>query len=137
MDEEKNMSISELREKRIREGLILLGTLKDDDPLRQKVQNEIESLSRQQNADDTLEMNRLNNNAKNEIEERRVDVELLKTQNDRKRLRVDIGKILAGILVGTAGNVMCYNMDITKNIYRRGEQWVNRTYESLMKTFNR
>lgn len=137
MDEEKNMSIAELREKRIREGLILLGTLKDDDPLRQKVQNEIESLSRQQNADDTLEMNRLNNNAKNEIEERRVDVEILKTQNDRRRLRVDIGKIFAGILVGTAGNVMCYNMDITKNIYRRGEQWVNRTYESLMKTFNR
>lgn len=137
MDEEKNMSISELREKRIREGLILLGTLKDDDPLRQKVQNEIESLSRQQNADDTLELNRLNNNAKNEIEERRVDVELLKTQNDRKRLRVDIGKIFAGIFVGITGNVMCYNMDITKNVYKKGEQWVNRTYESLMKTFNR
>lgn len=131
MDDE-NLSTAELLEKRKKEMLIALGKLKDDDPNRQKMVAEIKAYSEIQNADETLEQSRVNNNAKNELEEQRLVIDEMKAKNEARRIKVDIGKICAAVIIGFGGNLMSYNMDTVQNAYKECKLWAQKQYDKLL-----
>ena len=79
------MSISELRETRVKAAYLELGRMNYDDPNRKKVLDEIEVYSRVDNAYEQTEQKRLDNYVKNELEERRIRVEETKAKNDKQR----------------------------------------------------
>lgn len=107
MKEEKTMSISELRETRVKAAYLELGRMNYDDPNRKKVLDEIEVYSRVDNAYEQTEQKRLDNYVKNELEERRIRVEEAKVKNDKQRNGTDVFKAIlfcvGGFLSGFSG----------------------------------
>ena len=89
---ENEMSTLDLLEQREREGYEELGKLKYDDPIRGKVLNELKTLSDIRNDFESQEQTRLNNNAKNDIEEQKLVIESEKIRNEKKRIGAEVGK---------------------------------------------
>lgn len=130
MDEEL-MSISQLKEKREKEVLIEAGKYKPGEAERTKIMNEAKLHAEIRNIDENLELTRINNQAKNEIEEEKLNIEREKVKTDRKRTRNDVLKILAAVVTYAGGTVVCYHMDKTENIYKRGERAVSDLWNFL------
>ena len=78
--------IVDLYEERIKEKLEELGRMSKDDQNREKVQKEIDMLSKNHLSYVELEQNRLNNNAKNDNEEQKLLIENEKIKVDKKKI---------------------------------------------------
>ena len=96
------MSVEELVEKRLKENFEELGRRNYDDPNRSKIASEAKTLSEIKVALDSNELTRLNNNAKNDIEEQKLFIEQKKLENERKKIGADIGKVIV-YTVGSFG----------------------------------
>lgn len=105
------MTTPELLEKLEHDSYAELTRMTFNDPNRGKVLGEAETYFKIRNGYDQTEQNRLNNYAKNETEDRKVDVEMKKAKNDRVRTRVDLIKAGLYFLMGIFGGFAGYAMD--------------------------
>ena len=89
------MNTNDLREKQIHDAYVELGRLKYDDPNRGKVLSEIKSLEEIKRDEENAETTRLNNNARNDIEEQKIDVERERCSIEKRKIRSTWGQITA------------------------------------------
>ena len=87
IDEKDNMDLYEEREHEL---LDQLGRMEMNDPNRDKVERELDTLAKIRAKYLELEQNRLNNNAKNDIEEAKLLVEKSKLENEKRRNRTTL-----------------------------------------------
>lgn len=108
MGEEKStMEIIEENEKRIHEEL---GRMKLDDPNREKLLKEAKMYADMRIAYATEEETRLNNHARNDIDEEKLVIEHQKLDNEKKRMRFDLGKAAMYLFGGFASSFSSYMM---------------------------
>lgn len=94
------MNTNDLREKQIHDAYVELGRLKYDDPNRGKVLSEIKSLEEIKRDEENAETTRLNNNARNDIEEQKLDVERERCSIEKRKIRSAWGQIAAYFIAG-------------------------------------
>jgi len=109
MNEEKD--IVGLAETRMTELYERLGNMSADDPNREKIVKEIGEHSRIVDDYEGRDLKRLDNNAKNDIEEARLEIEAQKILNERARNRTERIKIFMYALFGVGTGMLSYNMD--------------------------
>ena len=109
MEEKDNLELYEEREHEI---LDALGRMEISDPNRKNLIQELNTISTIRNNYDQTELTRLNNNARNDIEEAKLAVEEKKVKNDKERTIVTA--IQSGISVGLGTYLIhkSYHMDI-------------------------
>ena len=83
----------ELYEEREREILEELGRREMTDTSRERLVKELDTIAKIKSTYEQNDQNRLNNYAKNEIEETRMEIE-------KAKVEVDKGKVVAGIITG-------------------------------------
>ena len=81
------------------------------DPERGKILGEAETCFKIRNGYEQTEQNRLNNYTKNEIEDRKVDVEMKKAKNDGRRIVVEVFKFIGFTVVGVLSGFAGYALD--------------------------
>ena len=108
--EEKNLSTEELLDIREKETYLELGRTSDPEK-RKQLLNEAKIYSEIRNANEQTENNRLNNNSRNDVEERKVFVEEQRLKVEKKRVKVDCVKIGVAITLLPILNILSYNMD--------------------------
>lgn len=104
-------TIDELRETRIHEAYEELGRMKYDDPNRGKVMSEIKALEEIKLNEANAESTRLNNNAKCDIEEQKLEVERERTRIEKKKIRSTWGQIGAYFVAGFGSLGASYLLD--------------------------
>ena len=129
--EESKMSTEELLEKREKEVYLELGKIGFDDENRKQLMNEAKIFAEIRNANDQAENTRLNNNARNDIEEQKLVTEQERLKAEKARIAVDVGKIIAGVLGGIGMTVMSYNMDTLYTKDNRMQKFAERIHEWL------
>lgn len=107
----EEISLIELREREERKIYEELGRREFNDPDRRKLVDEARTHAELRLADSQNEMTRLNNNAKNDIEEQRLIIESEKVKNDRRRVRSDIGKGALFFGAAICSSFLSYAMD--------------------------
>lgn len=101
----------DLYEKREHEVLEQLGRTEHDDPNRKNLVNELTALSSIRVSYEQTEQTRLNNNARNDIDEEKLRIEQGKLENEKERNKVLIGQSLLSLLVGVGLTMKSYHMD--------------------------
>lgn len=134
MDEEL-MDVKTLYERREKEVLLELGKMKPDDAGYQKLLNQAKIYAEIRNADETSDLTRVNNNAKNELEEARIAVDVKKTKNETARIWVDLGRIVAAIYTSIRSPFISYHMEEYSNPYKKMEQSMDRLKDNLLGRF--
>ena len=81
--------VMDLNEERQRELYEELGRLKPEDPKYKEIVNNLETLAKMQDEFETREQKRLDNNAKNDLEEAKLVIDQQKIENDKLRSRLD------------------------------------------------
>ena len=132
MDEEI-MSTNELMEKREKEVYVELGKLNHDDPNRKKLLDEAETYFRIRNGYDSAEQKRLDAYAKNEIEERKIQVEEAKVQNDKRRTWVDFAKAGLFLIGGFCSGVSGYMLDTWFQKDTRMQRFSEKVHDALLR----
>lgn len=130
--EESKMSTEELLEKREKEVYLELGKIGFDDEKRKQLMNEAKTFAEIRNANDQAENTRLNNNARNDIEEQKLVTEQERLKTEKAKIAVDVGKIVAGVLGGIGMTVMSYNMDTLYTKDNRVQKFAERIHEWLI-----
>lgn len=112
IDEKDNLDLYEEREHEL---LDQLGRMEINDPNRDKVEKELDTLAKIRSKYLELEQNRLNNNAKNDIEEAKLLVEKSKLENEKKRNRTTLWATFITTLfttgIGYSAIMKSYHMD--------------------------
>lgn len=126
-------NVRDLIEEREREALEELGRLKSDDPNRGKVLAEVKTIAEIRNSYDQTELTRLNNNAKNSIEEEKLIVEQEKVKTDRKRVKAELGKAAMFIIGGFVGNFGSYLLDTCFQKFTPLQRFADRLHEFSMR----
>lgn len=103
--------IVELVEDRMRELLDNLGKSPIDNPKREAVVRELESYSKIVDQYEARDQRRMDNNAKNDIEEQRIVIDQMKVLNDKARNRSEMIKWIFYILGSGGFGFWAYNMD--------------------------
>jgi hypothetical protein len=115
-----NLELYEIREKEILEEL---GRLNMDDPKREKLWKELDTNARIRKAYSDSEQERLNNNAKNDIEEAKLVIEEKKLENDKNRTKTSVIQTILYILAGVGSYCASYHMEETKQVFRDAKDW--------------
>jgi hypothetical protein len=105
------MNTNDLREKQIHDAYVELGRLKYDDTNRGKVLSEIKSLEEIKRDEENAETTRLNNNARNDIEEQKIDVERERCRIEKRKIRSTWGQIGAYFIAGFGSLGASYLLD--------------------------
>lgn len=103
--------VRDLSEARLKEAYEELGKLNYSDDQRRKVLDEVKILADIDSQMAQNEEQRLNNNAKNSIEEEKLVIEKMKLENDRARMKFDIGKVFVYTLGGIGMQFSSYLLD--------------------------
>lgn len=103
--------IVELVEDRMRELLDNLGNRQIDDAKREAVVRELESYSKIVDQYEARDQRRMDNNAKNDIEEQRIVIDQMKVLNDKAKNRSEMFKWIFYILGSGGFGFWAYNMD--------------------------
>lgn len=101
----------ELYKEREREDLEKLGRMTIEDPNRKGVVAELTSLSSILNSYEQTDQTRLNNNARNDIEEQKLVIENEKVKNDKKRTTAMWVQTFLSVGVGSYLTFKSYKMD--------------------------
>ena len=109
MPEDKD--IVGLTEERMKELLEQLGKMPIGDPAREKIVDELNDYSRIVDDYEGRDLKRLDNNAKNDIEEARLKIDVQKIVLEKSRIRTERFKVFAYILSGIGTGMLSYNMD--------------------------
>lgn len=112
IDEKDNLDLYEEREHEL---LDQLGRMEITDPNRDKIEKELDTLAKIRSKYLELEQNRLNNNAKNDIEEAKLLVEKSKLENEKRRNRTTLWATFITTLfttgIGYSAIMKSYHMD--------------------------
>ena len=135
MSEEELLDVKSLYEMREKEILLKLGRMEPEDPNYQKLLNQAKTYAEIRNADETADLTRLNNNAKNELEEARIEVDVKKTKNETARIWVDLGRIAAAVYTSIRTPFISYHMEEYSNPYKKMEQSMTKLKDDLMGRF--
>lgn len=100
-----------LTEERMKELLEQLGKMPIGDPAREKIVEELNDYSRIVDDYEGRDLKRLDNNAKNDIEEARLEIDAQKIILEKSRIRTERFKVFAYILSGIGTGMLSYNMD--------------------------
>lgn len=109
MPEDKD--IVGLTEERMKELLEQLGKMPIGDPAREKIVEELQDYSRIVDDYEGRDLKRLDNNAKNDIEEARLEIDAQKIILEKSRIRTERFKVCTYILSGIGTAMLSYNMD--------------------------
>lgn len=101
----------DLYEEREHEVLEQLGRMSMDDANRKALVSELTALSSIRNSYEQTEQTRLNNNARNDIEEQKLVIEEEKVKNDKKRTIAMWVQTFLSVGVGGYLTFKSYNMD--------------------------
>ncbi len=101
----------DLYEKREHEVLEQLGRTEHDDPNRKNLVNELTALSSIRVSYEQTEQTRLNNNARNDIDEEKLRIEQGKLENEKERNKALVAQSLLSLLVGIGLTMKSYHMD--------------------------
>ena len=101
----------ELYEEREREILERLGQMSMNDPERKSLTQELNVVSSIIVNYKQTELTRLNNNARNDIDEARLVIEGEKVQNDKTRNKIMVGGSILSVLAGWWLHGKSYHMD--------------------------
>lgn len=101
----------DLYEKREHEVLERLGKTEHDDPNRKNLVNELTALSSIRVSYEQTEQTRLNNNARNDIDEEKLRIEQGKLENEKERNKTIMLQSLLSLLVGVGLTMKSYHMD--------------------------
>lgn len=126
--EENNL---ELYEKREHEVLEQLGKMEMSDPNRKNLVQELNTLSSIRNNYDQTELTRLNNNARNDIEEAKLAIEEEKVKNDKERTKAMWFQAALSFLGGAALTMKSYHMDTKGYPYKDLKQFAMRQIEKI------
>lgn len=97
----EEISTRDLMEQNLRKANEELSRIDPSDAAKRKAKTEeITALTTALNSMDQTEQNRLNNNAKNSIEEDKLRIEAERVENDKKRIKLGWGQLGIGILGG-------------------------------------
>ena len=129
MDENENNL--ELYEKREHEILEQLGKMEMSDPNRKNLVQELNTLSSIRNNYDQTELTRLNNNARNDIEEAKLAIEEEKVKNDKERTKAMWFQAALSFLGGAALTMKSYHMDTKGYPYKDLKQFAMRQIEKI------
>lgn len=135
MNEHELKTNEELLNECIHDTLLVLKQMKEDDQNRPKVLNELKTYAEIQSTSETNESVKENNTAKIALDEERLRLDQKKVVNERWRLVIDAGKILFFTAAGVVGTIASYNLDETKNLYRKAEPVVRGWYDAIVKKF--
>ena len=135
MSEEELLDVKSLYEKREKEILLELGKMKPEDANYQKLLNQAKTYAEIRNADETADLTRINNNAKNELEEARISIDVKKTKNESARIWVDLGRIAAAVYTSIRTPFIAYHMEEYSNPYKKMEQSMTKLKDDLMGRF--
>lgn len=124
----ENEEMYEVREKEILEEL---GRLKMDDPARKQLINELDTLSSIRVNYSQAEQNRLNNNARNDIDEARLIIEEEKVKNDKKRNIAMLIQTISSLALGSFLYAKSYHMDEDKWAYKDLKNYSLRLIEKI------
>ena len=130
MDDELRTT-SELMDAREKELYLELGKLEFDDPKRQKLIQEAKTIADIKNAYESTENARLNNNAKNSIEEEKLVIEAGRLKNERRRNVVEIVKIGLYVVAGVGINFASYALDPWLQRDNRMQRFGERVHDLL------
>lgn len=135
MSDEELLDVKSLYEKREKEVLLELGKMKPDDANYQKLLNQAKTYAEIRNADENTDITRFNNNAKNELEEARIEVDAKKAKNETARIWVDLGRIAAAVYTSIRTPFIAYHMEEYSNPYKKMEQSMTKLKDDLMGRF--
>jgi hypothetical protein len=128
--------VMELNEARLAQLYHDLERYEPTDPNYKKIAENIEILSRVSDSHGQVELKRLDNNAKNDIEEQKLVIEMQKLKNDKARTRSEwFGRIFYGALV-TGSAYFSYNQDLLK-IPSKAWKWGHEKMLSMFTKFVR
>ena len=127
------VSAMDLLEQREKEAYEELGRLKHDDPNRKNLLSEVKIYSDIRVANNETEQARLNNNAKNDLEEERLIIEKQKLKNDKARIRWDFGKGVLYFLAGMTSGVSSYMLDSWFQNYKPLTRFQERLHDMITK----
>ena len=100
----------ELIETRLKEACVELGKMEPHDPKRKEVLAEIDTLNKSLMSYDQTENDRLATNAKNDLDQQRINVEIEKVRNDGRKIKLGWGQVIIGVLAGLGINTWSYLM---------------------------
>lgn len=135
MSDEELLDVKSLYERREKEILLELGKMKPEDANYQKLLNQAKVYAEIRNADETTDLTRFNNNAKNELEEARISIDVKKTKNESARIWVDLGRIAAAVYTSIRTPFIAYHMEEYSNPYKKMEQSMTKLKDDLMGRF--
>ena len=132
--EKSNREMYEEREKEILEEL---GRMSVTDPNRKPLLIELDTISKILVNYDQLEQNRLNNNAKNDIEEQKLIIEEKKLKNEDKKIWSGLGMAVMSFVGGITCVRWSYKMDEHNWAYKDMKTFGSRAVESIGNFFKR
>lgn len=130
MAEMTNLGLLEEVEK---EGLEELKRRNYDDPARKSIMAEVKTCSDIRVANAQVELDRVNNNAKNSIEEERIMIEREKVKTDRKRGRTEIAKAIIYFVGGAAMHITSYFMEAAFQRYPQMSRFADQLHDMVVK----
>lgn len=116
MEEKDNLELYEEGERKILEEY---NKLDPDDPKRAELLKQLTGISAIRNNYEQTEQNRLNNNARNDIEEQKLVVQEEQTKNDKLKVLIWSGLTLLGYGLGHYDQIKSYHME-EKNFAFKG-----------------
>ncbi len=121
----------ELLEERQKDLVEQLNRMAIDDPKRPKVQDELDLISKIIVNMKTQDETRLNNNARNSIEEERLRIEHKKLESDKIWRGITIGTSVLGVASGYLMQCKSYHMEEANYAFKALKNFGERTLESF------
>ena len=124
---ETQEDVMELNEARLVQLYKELDRYEPTDPNYKKIVENIEDLSRVLETYKQIELKRLDNNAKNDIEEQKLVIDMQKVQNDKARnIGEWMGRVLYAAMIGGSA-WFSYNQDLLK-IPSKAFKWAHEKF---------
>lgn len=108
-----------------------------NDPNWQKLINGAKTASDIRNAMDTAENTRLNNNARNDIEEQKLVVDEERIKVDKQRNLINVLTLIGYASLGVWSAMKSYSMDEVSTCYRKMSDFAKDCQRSVLSVFGR
>lgn len=108
-----------------------LKQMNHDDPKRKAIVDELEKHAKAQDSHLRYEMERYNNNIKNDIEEQRLIMDQQKIKNDKSRSRVEFAKGVMYVVGGFAMSFFSYNKELAVLPAKTFSKWSDNFFRMI------
>ncbi len=134
MEEKDNLELYEEGERKILEEY---NKLDPDDPKRTELLKQLTGISAIRNNYEQTEQNRLNNNARNDIEEQKLVIQEEQAKNDKLKILVWGGLTLLGYGLGHYDQIKSYHMEEKGFAFKGLKNYGERLQEKALSLFRR